>query len=300
MEFIPSYINLFASGELCERVHKAQALLDPCTVCPRKCGTHRLKEETGECQIGYNARVYSYMPHHGEENVLRGRSGSGTIFLSGCNLHCQYCQNFDISQTNRGLTIDDEQFAATMLILQAQGCHNINFVSPSHVIPQILRALEIAIPAGLRIPLVYNSGGYDALKTLQLLDGIIDIYLPDMKYSQDTIAEQYSRVENYAVVNRAAIQEMHRQVGDLACDQDGIAYRGLLVRHLLLPNDLAGTRDTCEFLAKNISVTTHINIMGQYRPDYLAFDYPELSRPPTRNEIDEARKVASDSGLTLI
>jgi putative pyruvate formate lyase activating enzyme len=233
----------------------------------------------------------------GEEDPLRGRRGSGTIFFSRCNLRCQYCQNHEISQNDSGELVEPERLAAMMLELQSHGCHNINFVSPSHVVPQILAGLYIAAEAGLRLPLVYNTGGYDSLATLKLLDGVIDIYMPDMKYSDAKIARRYSKIPHYPQVNRTALREMQRQVGDLQIDAQGVAERGLLVRHLVLPNKLAGTKDIVRFLAQEISPNTYLNLMDQYRPAYNARKFPELMRSITSQEYQSALQMAHDAGL---
>jgi len=249
------------------------------------------------CRIGERAVVHAYNPHHGEEDPLRGSHGSGTIFFSGCNLRCVYCQNWDISQRGIGRPVADTELAGMMLFLQQQGCHNINLVSPSHVVAQILSALCIAAENGLRLPLVYNTGGYDSLEALALLEGVVDIYMPDLKYSDSSIARTYSRVRNYAQVNRAAVWEMHRQVGDLTVDSDGVARRGLLVRHLVLPGQLAGSEDVFKFLANEISKQTYINVMDQYRPCYRADEHPPLDRPLARKEYQQALALAADYGL---
>ena len=236
-------------------------MLSHCMLCPWKCGVDRITGELGECHTGSTARVYSFMPHHGEERPLRGRYGSGTIFFSGCNLHCQFCQNADISQDNYGMLVSADKISAMMLELQVRGCHNINLVSPTHVISQILDALLIAAQKGLRLPLVYNTGGYDAINTLKLLDGIVDIYNPDIKYADVEIAKKYSLIPDYPYHNQKAVKEMHLQVGDLELDNNGIAVRGLLVRHLVLPNNISGTKAVMEFLSRNISINTYVNIM---------------------------------------
>jgi putative pyruvate formate lyase activating enzyme len=241
--------------------------------------------------------VSSYGPHFGEEAPLVGRHGSGTIFFTYCNLRCVFCQNYTISQSGEGSPVTTEQLAQMMLSLQGRGCHNINLVSPTHVVPYILEALEVAVSKGLCLPLVYNSGGYDSLETLELLDGIVDIYMPDIKYSDEKIAEQLSGIKNYPSVNRAAIKEMHRQVGDLQIDEEGVAYRGLLVRHLVLPNRLAGTQGVLRFLARDVSTNTYLNIMAQYHPCYKAFDSPQLARPVSRQEFTEAIDLAQRQGL---
>ncbi len=229
-----------------------------------------------------------------------GRRGSGTIFFTYCNLKCLFCQNYTISQLGEGGAVDGEGLAGMMLSLQASGCHNINLVSPTHVVPYILEALELAVSRGLHLPLVYNSGGYDSLETLKLLDGVIDIYMPDMKYSDDKTAERFSGVKNYPEVNRAAVREMHRQVGDLQIDERGVAQRGLLVRHLVLPGGLAGTEGVVRFLAQEVSANTYLNIMAQYHPCHKAFDTPQLARPINREEFDEAVSLARRQGLSRL
>ena len=239
----------------------------------------------------------SYGPHHGEEDPLRGWNGSGTIFFSWCNLRCVYCQNHDISQAPAGHEMTSAELAAIMIELQARGCHNINLVSPSHVVAEILDALVLAVKAGLTLPLVYNTGGYDSLATLELLDGVIDLYMPDMKYSQASVARGYSKIKDYPRINQKAVREMHRQVGDLQLDPDGIAIRGLLVRHLVLPARLAGTRQIMRFLATEISTDTYVNIMQQYRPAFQAGAHPLLNRRPTQQEFDEAYRWARQAGL---
>lgn len=246
------------------------------------------------------ARISSYGAHLGEEKPLRGWRGSGTIFFNRCNLRCQYCQNHVISQTDSGDELEPGEIAEIMLSLQAAGCHNINFVSPSHVVPQILAAVLIAAQAGLHIPLVYNTGGYDSLAMLRLLDGVIDIYMPDMKYSEARLARQYSKVHNYPQINQAAVREMHRQVGDLVVNEQGLAVRGLLIRHLVLPNDLAGTAGIVRFLAEEISKDTYLNLMDQYRPDYNAHQFPELDRRLTRDEYIQAVQQAHSVGLNRL
>ena len=244
--------------------------------------------------------VSSYGPHFGEEAPLVGRHGSGTIFFTYCNLRCVFCQNYSISQLGEGSVVDREELAGMMLSLQAKGCHNINLVSPTHVVPYILEALELAASRGLHLPLVYNTGGYDSLETLELLDGIVDIYMPDMKYSDEKTAEQLSGIKGYPQLNRAAVKEMHRQVGDLQLDESGVAQRGLLVRHLVLPNRLAGTEEVVQFLAQEVSTNTYLNIMAQYRPYYKAFDMPQLARPVNRQEFAEAIDLAHQQGLSRL
>jgi putative pyruvate formate lyase activating enzyme len=295
--FTPAYLERLTASDLASRAAIAQAHLEACDGCAWNCQVDRRAGQLGVCRTTWRARVSSYGPHLGEEDPLRGWRGSGTIFFSRCNLHCQYCQNFDISQRDTGDPLEPGQLAAVMLHLQSSGCHNINLVSPSHVVPQILAALTIAAREGLRLPLVYNTGGYDSLPMLELLDGVIDIYMPDMKYASTELARRYSRVPDYPHVNQAAVREMHRQVGDLQIDGNGLATRGLLVRHLVLPNNLAGTADVARFLANEISTNTYLNLMDQYRPAYRAHQYPELSRPITPQEYRQARQATLAAGL---
>jgi putative pyruvate formate lyase activating enzyme len=298
--FEPAYLKHLRSGELKRRVAKAYARLEACDICARECGVNRrLSTEGAGCRTGEQAIVSSYGPHFGEEDPLVGRGGSGTIFFSWCNLRCQYCQNYEISQGGGGQEVEPEDLARMMLSLQSQGCHNINFVSPSHVVPQILAGLLIAAEAGLRLPLVYNTGGYDTLKTLALLDGVVDIYMPDMKYADADAGQRYSKVRNYPLANQAAVKEMHCQVGDLATDEQGVAWRGLLVRHLVLPEDLAGTAEIVRFLRDEISPDTYINVMAQYRPCYRAREYPPLDRSITNQEYAAAVHLAQEAGLRL-
>jgi len=293
------YLTLIESGELLPRARLARQHLQDCDLCARYCHIDRLRTIQGAvCRTGERAVVYSYGPHHGEEGVLRGWNGSGTIFFSSCNLRCEFCQNWDISQKMAGREATAEELASMMLDLQTQGCHNINFVSPSHVVAQILEATLIAARHGLKLPLVYNTGGYDSPEALALLDGVIDIYMPDMKYSDSALAHRYSHVRNYWEVNQAAVREMHSQVSDLQLDKNGLAYRGLLVRHLILPNGLAGTEKVLEFIACEISTNTYLNLMDQYYPCYRASEIPELSRPVNATEYQEALDIARRLGLT--
>jgi len=296
LAFEPAYLALLRSGELEKRVEAAFEEMDACELCGRACGVDR-SEETGACNTGVRARVASYGPHLGEEDPLRGYQGSGTIFFSWCNLSCQYCQNYDISQRGHGREVEPEDLAEMMLSLEARGCHNVNLVSPSHVVAPILAALLIAAEAGLRLPLVWNTGGYDSLKTLRLLEGVVDIYMPDMKYADAAVGLRYSKVADYPQVNQAAVKEMHRQVGDLAMDERNIAERGLLVRHLVLPEGLAGTAEIAAFLAEEVSRDTYINIMDQYRPCYRAGQLPPLDRRITREEYRAAVRQAKEAGL---
>ena len=315
-EFAPAYIALWQSGELEKRVASAYRILENCEICPRQCHVNRRESAKGAaCRTGERAVVCSYGPHYGEEAPLVGRRGSGTIFFAWCNLRCQFCQNFEISQLGEGRKVEPKELAAMMLRLQDMGCHNVNLVSPTHVTPQILAALLIAAEGGLRIPLVYNTGGYDALPTLRLLDGVVDIYMPDMKYADAEIGWRFSGVKEYPLANQAAVKEMHRQVGDLLLDErgctpsggctggvcpppsGGIALRGLLIRHLVLPNGLAGTPQIARFLAEEISRHTYLNIMAQYRPCYRAADLPDMERRITAQEYQEAVEAALRLGL---
>jgi putative pyruvate formate lyase activating enzyme len=292
----PSYLKL-SKKDLKEKIEKLFEILKNCEICPRKCHVNRLKEEKGYCQVGYLPVVSAYHPHFGEESVLVGKHGSGTIFLTSCNLSCVYCQNYEISQLRMGKEVSFEELADMMIELQNLGCHNINFVTPTHQVPQIVKALEIAIEKGLKIPLVYNTNSYDSVEVLKLLDGIFDIYLPDAKYSDDEIAKKYSNAPNYFEIMKSAIKEMHRQVGDLVVNEEGIAVRGLIVRHLVLPNKLAGSEKIFEFISNEISKNTFINIMDQYWPAYKAYQYSELSRRITNEEFQEAINLAKKFGL---
>jgi putative pyruvate formate lyase activating enzyme len=295
--FTPAYIGLYKRGELERRATELASRLSNCDLCPRECKVDRLSGVLGECQTGANAEVASYGPHHGEESPLVGSRGSGTIFFAHCNLCCQFCQNYDISQAGRGDEVLPRAIAEMMIELQALGCHNINLVSPTHVVAQIVEALVIATGAGLRLPLVYNTGGYDSVETLRLLDGIVDIYMPDTKYSDDGAGHKYSGVQNYWEVNKAALREMHRQVGDLVVDAHGVARRGLLVRHLVLPDGKAGSREVLRYIATEVSKSTYINIMDQYRPSHNAAMFPELNRRITVEEMEQVFRWASEEGL---
>jgi len=289
-------------------VQKLWGMMNPCMLCPRKCKVNRNKGEIGFCGIAEMPVVSSAGPHFGEESVLVGYGGSGTIFFAGCNLGCVFCQNFDISHHRNGRQITIEQLAQSMLELQNRGCSNINFVTPTHVIPAITAALELARKSGLALPTVYNTGGYDSVETLKMLEGLIDIYMPDMKYSDSAVAQEFSNAADYPQVNRAAVKEMHRQVGDLQLEKGlapplrgaGLATRGLLVRHLVLPENLAGSFEIIDFLAEQISPKTTINVMDQYRPCYKAGSHPKINRRPTLEEIQSARRYAIKKGLNVL
>lgn len=294
----PSYLALARSGELRARIARAWKHLRDCDLCARYCHVDRLKGSKGAvCRTGEQAIVHSHGPHHGEEDPLRGHRGSGTIFFSWCNLRCVFCQNWEISHKGLGQPVTPEQLAQMMLQLQAMGCHNINLVSPSHVVAQILAALQIAAGKGLRLPLVYNTGGFDSLEALALLDGVVDIYMPDMKYGSSETAHRYSRIRDYVAVNRTAVKEMHRQVGDLSLDADGIARRGLLIRHLVMPGLPEETAAVLRFIADELSPDSYVNLMEQYRPCYRAGDYPPLDRPLDSGEYLQALQTAKACGL---
>jgi len=296
----PSYLALYRSGELGQRAAALEARLHSCNICPRECGVDRLAGERGYCHSGYLPAVASYCAHHGEEPVLSGRRGSGTIFLGNCNLRCVYCQNYQISQdpaAQLGNEVPVVELAKMMLHLQEIGCHNINLVSPTHFVPQLVRALLEAVPAGLRIPLVYNTNAYDHPETLHALDGIISIYLPDIKYASNRWGREFSDVPEYVPRARAAIKEMYRQVGNLMLDGDGIARRGLIVRHLILPGGLAGSKSSLGWLAHKVSPQVTVSILAQYHPAHKAEKIPALSRRITRREYYEVVRLVEELGL---
>lgn len=296
----PSYISLYQSGELEKRKRLLQQRLSNCDICPRKCNVNRWQNDRGLCRSGKLASIASYCDHHGEEPALSGSKGSGTIFFNNCNLKCVYCQNYQISQgnDNKRTELESAELAEIMLFIQnTLGCHNINLVSPSHFVPQIVDAVLYAVPLGLKIPLVYNTNAYDSLDTLRLLDGIIDIYLPDIKYSSDEPAKKYSKAENYVDTSRRAIREMFRQVGNLVTDNDGLAQRGLIVRHLILPNGIADSSDSLKWLAENLSQEITVSIMAQYNPAHLSFHEPLLSRRITSVEYSQVISLVEDLGL---
>jgi putative pyruvate formate lyase activating enzyme len=298
----PSYIALSESGELEDRICRAYALLESCTVCPRKCGINRLEDERGFCRTGLLPVISSFGPHFGEEPPLVGHHGSGTIFVTHCNLSCEYCQNYDISQCGNGETVSCETLAGMMIDLQQRDCHNINLVTPSHVVPQIIRSIGIAVEQGLHIPIVYNSGGYDSVDTLLLLDGIVDMYMPDAKYGSDDVAMTLSHAPEYVASMKAAMKEMHRQVGDLVI-RDGLAVRGIIIRHLVLPENLAGSDSVLPWIAENISRDSYVNIMNQYHPswhtqgDWISSLSRSVGRRITPEEYRFAVRCARESGL---
>ncbi|MCS7240510.1 MAG: radical SAM protein [Candidatus Bipolaricaulota bacterium] len=291
----PAYLNLSAA-EFSQRVQALYALAAPCRLCPRRCGVHRDRGEKGFCRTGLRPWISSFGPHFGEERELVGRFGSGTIFFSGCNLGCVFCQNFTISQLGEGEEISVEALAKVMLRLQDMGCHNVNLVTPTHQAPMIIEALGLAREEGLGIPLVWNCGGYESLEVLRLLDGIVDIYMPDFKYGDDRVAAKFSAAPDYFERACEALREMHRQVGDLVV-KNGVAVRGLLVRHLVLPRGLAGTAKVLQFIRDEISQETYVNLMAQYYPTHRAWEFPELSRRITSAEYKEALAMAQSLGL---
>jgi putative pyruvate formate lyase activating enzyme len=298
-DFEPAYLALFRRGVLGQRAQHALDLLTECQLCPRACKADRHAQKKGVCQTGRLAMVSSYFPHLGEEDCLRGWRGSGTIFFSSCNLRCVFCQNHDISQERYGRPVSPEHLAQMMLELQAMGCHNINWVTPSHVVPQLLEALLLAVEGGLDIPLVYNTSAFDSLEALRLLEGVVDIYMPDFKIWDPDLARRLLTAEEYPAAARAALREMHRQVGPLKMDARGLALRGVLVRHLVMPNGVAGTPDVMRFLAQELSAQTYVNIMAQYRPanKVCATQFPEINRRITEHEFREAYQAARAAGL---
>lgn len=296
----PGYARLETEGKLGQRVEQAYRELENCRLCPRLCGVNRLAGETGFCHTSAQARVSSYSPHFGEELPLVGRNGSGTIFFSNCNLRCEFCQNYPIAHFGQGREVSDEKLAAMMLDLQQRGCHNINLVTPTHLLPNILGAVRLACLQGLRLPLCYNTGGYERVELIRLLDGIIDIYLTDLKFMDPEEAARYLADSplDYPRGARAAIEEMHRQVGVLKTDGQGVARRGLMIRHLVMPNQAAGTEEFVHWVADKLSKDTYVNIMAQYRPEYRAGDYPKIARAITPEEFLEAIDQAQAAGLT--
>ncbi len=296
----PAYLDLHRRGDIFNVRDLLLTSLESCRLCPRNCGVNRLKGETGFCGIGRKAKVASYNAHFGEEAPLVGEFGSGTIFLSGCNLRCGFCQNYDISHLNEGMEMEPDQMASIMLHLAERGCHNINFVTPSHVVPQIVEAIIPAIEQGLTVPLVYNSSGYDSITTLRHLNGIFDIYMPDFKFWSDQWADRFCKGAEYREVAVQAVKEMHSQVGDLVMDENEIARRGLLVRHLVMPNQVSGTNEVLHFLATEISKDTYVNLMDQYRPCGTAGEDEFINRRLTTEEYRAAVTAAKKAGLTRL
>lgn len=299
MRFRPSYLRLYQTGELFRRISALNDVLLDCTLCPRQCRVNRLRGQVGVCGVGDLPAVSSAEPHFGEEPPLVGTGGSGTVFMTNCNMRCSYCQNYEISQEGAGEQCTHEELALMMVRLQKKGCHNINFVTPTHQAPQIVESLPRAVEYGLELPLVYNCGGYEEVETIKLLRDVFDIYMPDLKYGDDEMAVRLSLAHGYVGTSQAAVKEMHRQVGDLRLE-DGIATKGLIVRHLVLPGGLAGTEEVMRFIAEELSRDTYVNIMDQYRPCYKAVDEEGLDRRVTREEFEEAVNIARKAGLRRI
>ena len=299
-QFVPAYLRTYEEGRLQEKVERARALLADCTVCPRDCHVNRLDDRFGVCKVGRLARVSSFFPHFGEEDVLRGWRGSGTIFFSWCNLRCVFCQNFEVSQVGKGTEVTPQELARMMVALQDQGCHNINFVTPEHVVPQVLEALPHAIEWGLRVPIVYNTSAYDSLESIELMEGVVDIYMPDFKLWHREHARKYLLTPDYPEVAKAVLRAMHRQVGELRVDEDGLALRGVLVRHLVMPGLLDDTRQIMRFLATELSPDTYVNVMDQYYPAWKArteAKFQEINRRIFPAELDAAFAAAQEAGL---
>lgn len=296
----PAYAKLAARGELNDRVQKLYEIMESCELCPRRCRVNRLAGERGFCQAPGEAVVYSHQPHFGEELPLVGQSGSGTIFFSNCNLRCVFCQNWPIAHEGWGSVVSDEELAEMMLSLQQMGCHNINLVTPTHVLPNIVSAVQLAMDKGLHLPLCYNTSGYELVSMIKMLGGVIDIYLPDFKFMDGDEAERYNLASAYDYPEKAmqSIAEMHRQVGDIVTDERGIALNGLMVRHLVMPNRVAGTEAFARWVAEELSTETYVNIMAQYRVDFKAFEYDEIARAITSEEFIEAIEWAKNAGLT--
>ena len=297
MEIYPSYLKLYKSGELNAIIDKAFGLLQSCVICPRKCKVNRLKNEKGFCKTGLRAKVCSFMPHHGEEPPISGYNGSGTIFFSHCNMACVYCQNFEFSQMEEGKEVEAEELAGFMLQLQNLNCHNINLVTPTHVMPQILQALKLAVSQGLKLPIVYNTGGYELKGILKLLQGIVDIYLPDMRYADNEMAVKYSDAPDYATYNQEALREIHRQVGVAQIDEAGIIKKGVIIRHLVMPNNIAGTDKIMCFISRELSKDTYLSLMSQYYPCFKAEEFAGLSRRITQKEYKKAQSSMERYGL---
>jgi len=297
MAFVPRYLALYESGKLGNKIKQLLLFLESCTLCPRACKANRLKGEVGVCGAGRTIVVSSVFPHFGEERPLVGHSGSGTIFLTYCNLKCVFCQNYDISHLAQGEEISSEELATHMVTLQQRGCHNINFVTPTHLTPQLIASLPKAIEHGLRLPLVYNCGGYESLEVIKLLEGIIDIYMPDAKFADPEVARKYCKAADYPEVNKQVLKEMHRQTGVLKINQQGIAERGLLIRHLVMPGGAAGSKKILKFIAEELSEESYVNIMAQYYPQFEAAYYPEINRRITPQEYHEIIVLARGFGL---
>jgi putative pyruvate formate lyase activating enzyme len=297
----PAYLTAEHEGRLSLIEKDLWEILRACRLCPRACGANRLRGETGVCSSTSRLKVHSCGPHFGEERPLVGRGGSGTIFFSNCNLLCCFCQNWEINHCGGGSYVTHDELADMMVGLQRRGCHNINFVTPTHVVPHLVRSLRLAIRKGLHLPLVYNNGGYDSLDVIKMLDGIVDIYLPDFKYQDGELASKYSSgASDYPEAAAVTIKEMHRQVGELGVDERGVARRGLIIRHLVMPNNIAGTDRFVRWVAQELTPTTYVNLMAQYRPEHKAFSYPDISRRITAEEWQQAVRWAREAGLKNI
>ncbi|MFH0762575.1 MAG: radical SAM protein [Candidatus Omnitrophota bacterium] len=272
-------------------------MLEACSICPRKCGVNRLKGEKGFCKTGLKPYVYSFMAHHGEEPPISGKKGSGTIFFSNCNMSCLYCQNYEFSQRGQGREVDFQELSSMMLELQKAGCHNLNLVTPTHIMPQILAALKIAVSGGLKIPVVYNTGGYELPQVIKMLEGIVDVYLADMRYADEDAATKYSSAPDYPGYNRESVKEMYRQVGTAEIEESGIIKRGLVIRHLVLPHQVSGVDKIMRFIKEEISQDTYISLMSQYLPYYKASAFKDISRRITKDEYEEAKSSLQKYGL---
>ncbi len=293
----PSYLDYYNNGKLDSRIKEAFSMLESCCICPRKCGVNRLKNEQGYCKTGLLPKIFSFMAHQGEEPPISGELGSGTIFFSYCSMSCVYCQNYEFSQLGQGKEVSREELAGCMLELQKMGCHNLNLVTPTHVMPQILASLQLAIKKGLSIPIVYNTGGYELKNIIELLEGIVDIYLPDMRYADTESALKFSSAADYPQYNQEAVKEMHRQVGTAVIDESGIIYKGLIIRHLVLPNNVSGTEKIMKFIAEEVSTDTYISLMSQYLPYYKASHYKEISRRLSFKEYETAKVILETYNL---
>ena len=298
--YVPSYIHLFKSRKLKTIINELYEHLRSCDICPRKCGVNRLEDERGYCQTGMKVILGSYGPHFGEESPLVGSYGSGTIFISSCNLKCIFCQNFELSQFNEGVEIEKETLSEIMLELQNMSCHNINIVTPTHIIPQLLSALYIAIEMGLHLPLIYNTGGYENIEILKILNGVVDIYMPDIKFLDIEASRNYMDAPDYPEIVKETLKQMHEQVGDLKINKQGLAVKGLIIRHLIMPGMVEDTKKIIDFVAREISPNSYINIMKQYRPCGLAYNYPEIDRSIIKLEYNEAIDYAKTKGLRLL
>jgi len=293
----PGYLDSYNNGKLNSIIDQAFKMLASCCICPRKCKVNRLKDERGFCRIGLKPKAYSFMPHHGEEPPISGERGSGAIFFSGCNMSCVYCQNYEFSQQDEGREVEPEELANFMLKLQDMGCHNINLVTPTHVMPQIMQSLALAIPKGLKIPIVYNTGGYELPEIIRLLDGIIDIYLPDMRYADNDMAIKYSLAPDYPKLNQAALKEMHSQAGIAEINGKGIIKKGVIIRHLVLPNNISGTDKIMKFIAEELSKDTYISLMSQYSPYYKSNESKDICRHIAEQEYADAKAAMKKYGL---